>query len=280
MSSIAFATPNTRNTETGKPVGFRATLASEWFKLTTLRSTWILLVLAALLSIGLTAVLNWTIGLTWGDWTEGDQASFDPIMTSFSGLMFAGILGVVIGVQLVTNEYASGMIRQTLTTTPNRTRVLFAKSLVIAGFLLIPMVLITFATIWVGQLVFGAYDVPSVSLADGETFLTLMAVSVTGVLFPVFGVAFGFMLRSSAGAITTILALMFAPAMFGGLFPERIQENVLAWLPGSVIDALAMGHWDPDYAMYLDRPWAAVGVVLWLGILIGGAVWLLERRDV
>ncbi len=201
-------------------------------------------------------------------------------MTSFSGTMLSGILGIVIGVQLVTNEYASGMIRQTMTTTPNRTRVLLAKASVIAGFLVIPIVLITFGTVWVGQLVFGAYDVPTASVLERENFLTLLAISVSGVFYPVFGVALGFILRSAAGAITTILALMFVPSMFGTLFPQRIQENVLAWLPGNVIDALVMGHWFENEPMYLDQPVAAVGVVAWLVIVIGGAAWLLERRDV
>lgn len=280
MSSVAIDTSPGRATGAASPAGFRATFASEWFKLTTLRSTWILLALAAVLSIGLTALLNWTIGWSWSEWTAADQASLDPIMTSFSGTMLSGILGIVIGVQLVTNEYASGMIRQTMTTTPNRTRVLLAKALVIVGFLVIPIVLITFGTVWVGQLVFGAYDVPTASVLERENFLTLLAISVSGVFYPVFGVALGFVLRSAAGAITTILALMFVPSMFGTLFPQRIQENVIAWLPGNVIDALVMGHWFENEPMYLDQPVAAVGVVAWLVIVIGGAAWLLERRDV
>lgn len=259
---------------------FRATFASEWAKLVGLRATWILLAMAAILSIGVTALLTWAIGWSWNEWTEADKAVFDPVMTSFAGLLFAGILGIVISVNLVTKEYASGMIRLTMQVTPNRTRVLLAKIAAVTLFLLVPMVVITFATIQAGQWVLGAYDVPTSSVFEGETFWMLLATGVSGLFYPIMAVAIAFILRTSAATITTLLVVMFLPALFGGAFPRTIQENVLAWLPGSAIDALTMGHLDPDYPMYLDKPYAAVAVVAWMVGLLVLSSRILNRRDV
>ena len=56
MSSITATT--THDTTPATPtIPFTSTLASEWTKLVTVRSTWITLALAAVLSIGATALI-------------------------------------------------------------------------------------------------------------------------------------------------------------------------------------------------------------------------------
>lgn len=259
---------------------FRATLMSEWAKLVGMRSTWVLLLLAALLSVVMTSLLAWATGWSWNEWTEADKAVFDPLMTSFVGLLFGGILGVVIAVRVVASEYTSGMIRLTMQVTPNRTQVLFAKMLVVGMFLVVPLVLITFATIQSGQLILGSYDVPTVAVFERETFRTVLLTGLSGVLFPMMAVPVAFIFRSSAASITTLLAMMVMPALFGGMFPRTVQENILAWLPGPAMDAWTIGHLDPDYAMYLDRPLAVVATAGWLIGLTVLSARLIDRRDV
>src|SRR5690606_16874587 len=108
-------------------VPFTATLRSEWTKLMTVRTTYVMLALSAVLSLGATALLCWAVGWSWGEWSEADRAAFDPIMSAFGGLILTTVLFVALGVHFVTSEYASGMVRLTLTTTPRRGRVLLAK---------------------------------------------------------------------------------------------------------------------------------------------------------
>jgi ABC-2 type transport system permease protein len=280
MSSIAIRGRIQRSVRGATMTPFRATFSSEWAKLVGLRSTWVLLAFAAVLSVGMTSLLAWAGGWSWDEWTEADKAAFDPLMTSFVGLLFGGVLGVVIAVRQVTNEYSSGMIRLTMQVTPDRRRVLLAKMLSVVAFLAIPMVAITFATILAGQAVLGAYDVPTVEVFSGSTFWTVLGTGVSGVFYPLIAVPLAFMLRSTASSVTALLLLMVFPAMFGGMFPRAIQERVLAWLPGPAVDAVTIGHLDPGYAMYLDWPWAALAIIGWLVGLTLLASRMLNRRDV
>lgn len=277
MAAIPASKPARNAGEPLKP--FLRIVNSEWTKLVTHRSSHILLIVSAIISIGITALLMWGIGVSWDQMSAADRAAFQPLDTSLIGVFFAGILSLVIAAGVVTNEYSSGMIRQTFTVTPNRKLVIFAKMAVVTGYLLIPVTLITFSTVQVGQMVFAAYDIPT-AIVFGSDFGILFWISVSGIFYPILTVGVAFLLRSSASTIAIVMLTMFFPAMFGGMFPRSIQENVLAFLPGNAVDALVFGSRNPDYAQYLDKPLAAVVTAMWLVGVTGAAIWQVNRRDV
>jgi ABC-2 type transport system permease protein len=132
---------------------------------------------------------------------------------------------------------------------------------------------------WVGSPVFAAYDVPTASLSDSDTLRAIAGLTITTPVFPIIGVAVAFMLRSAAGAITAVLALLFLPSMFGGLLPSRWQEDVLAWLPGPLADSISIGFLSEDSPMTKSVWEASIGLVVWLALFLGVAWTLLNRRD-
>jgi ABC-2 type transport system permease protein len=132
----------------------------------------------------------------------------------------------------------------------------------------------------VGQAVLGSYDVPTASLSQGDARQAVIAAILTSPLWPLLGMALGAILRSTASAITSVMALLFAPAMFGGLLPDWWQENFLAYLPGSAGDSLLQSNPDSDSLTYLDPPVAIAVILVWLTLFIGTAVVLMKRRDV
>ena len=280
MSSIA-ATTTGDSAQSNSTVPFTATLASEWTKLVTMRSTWITLALAAILSIGVTALFSWVTGWTWDDLTAADQANFNPIELSFIGGAFSGILLAVLGVSIVTSEYGSGMMRLTMSVTPNRGRIVRAKALIIAMVAIVAGLMISVANFLVAQAIFDAYDLTTASLGDADAFRAIVVGAVvTGPVFPLLGVAIAFIFRSTALAITTVLALIFAPSFFGGLLPRRWQEDVLAWLPGQAADSFAVGHLYPDDPLYLDSTVGLIVAAVWtVGSLMAATI-VLNRRDV
>jgi ABC-2 type transport system permease protein len=140
--------------------------------------------------------------------------------------------------------------------------------------------IIFIATFQAGQMVFAAYDLPTASLTDADARRAMIGLVATAPVFPIIGVVAAFVLRSAAGAITLVLALLFVPGMFGALLPRRWQEDVLAYLPGSLADSVAMHHLDADNPLYADPTLAAVLLVVWIVVLIGGTWYLLNRRDV
>ena len=280
MQAVSQNAVASRSTPTNlPPVGFGATLRSEWSKFTSARMTWISLALALVLSVGLTMLLSWAVGFSFDDWNEADRATFDPITLSMSGLLVSGIIFVVLGVNLVASEYSSGMIRQTIATTPKRGRVLMAKVIVVGAVALVAGLVVNTAVILAGNLVFGAYDMPTASLSDGDTLRAIFGLTITTPVFPILGVAVAFLLRSAAGAITAVLALLFLPSMFGPLLPRRWQEDVLGWLPGPLTDSVSIGFLDPDGAM-MKNAWVAGGaLIIWLALFLGAAWWFLTNRD-
>lgn len=277
MAAIPASKPARNQGEPFKP--FMNVVQSEWTKLITHRNSHILLLVSAILAVSITALLMWGIGISWDQMTDADRAAFLPLETSMVGLFFSGILSLVIAAGVVTNEYSSGMIRQTMTVTSDRKLVVLAKMAVVSAYLLIPTLIITFATVQVGQMVFSAYDIPTADVF-GSDFRMLFWMGLSGVIYPILTVGVGFLMRSAASTIAIVMLTMFFPAMFGGMLPRSIQENVLAFLPGNAIDAWVMGHLHEEYAQYLDRPLAAVVTIVWVILIAGLAIWNLNRRDV
>lgn len=268
---------NTYAMSSGGP-GFAATLASEWTKVRALRSTYIMMVLSVVLSIGLTALISLAFGSSFDDLSAQQQADFEPVSFSFIGMLISGIIFIVFGALFVTSEYSSGMIRLTLTVTPRRGRVWFAKVLIVTAVTLVVGAVIALGCFLAAQAVFASYDLPTASLGDPDVQRAMIAVILTGPLFPIIAASLGILLRSTAGTITIALALVFLPAMFGGLLPEWWQENILSLLPGNASDSLALSHLQ-DSAMYLGVGPALVVLAAWLVIFIGGAYYVLNKRD-
>ena len=100
----------------------RSLLAAEVLKLRTTRTTWVLLLVGALLA-GVTAA-----ALVGSGSLEDDRA-----LALAQGASFAAFLALVLGALLVTSEYRHGTITTTFLGEPRRGRVLAAKLVVAAA---------------------------------------------------------------------------------------------------------------------------------------------------
>ena len=191
---------------------------------------------------------------------------------------FVSLLGVF-GVMTVSGEYANGMVRQSMIATPRRTRVLWSKVLLVFGITTVLGLATVTGMFLVGQAVLGAYGLPTTSLEDPDALRLVIGLGAATPLFPVIGLALGFILRSTAGAITAALALLWLPLVFNDMLPAWAQENILTLLPGQAVDSFTIAH-------AVDVPTNSpplVGVVLvigWLTLFLGSAQLLLRRRDV
>lgn len=257
---------------------FSVTVRSEWAKLASLRGTTFKLALAFLLSVGLTALLALIIGATWDDASAAARAEHDPTAISLFGSIFSMIVFAVLGATAVTSEYASGMIRLTLTATPRRGRVLAAKAAVVAGTTLVAGLVTAVVSFLVAQAVLASYGVPSVALGDGGALRTVLGDGVLTPVLPLIAVALGFALRSTAGAVTSVLAIVFLPGILGGVLPSWWRDNVLGYLPGAAAEAISSGHLESSTAT-LAPGLAALVLAGWLVVFLGGAWAVLERRD-
>jgi ABC-type transport system involved in multi-copper enzyme maturation permease subunit len=264
-----------------KAPGLISALASEWVKLRSVRATYIETALAILLALGLSGLISLAIGSNFSDLSPQDQADFDPLNAAFFGGGLASIVLIVMGVQFVSSEYTSGMIRLSMATTPKRSRVLLAKMIMITIVTLAIGLVLSVGTFLVSQTVLGRYDgVPTISLSDRDAQVAILSMWLITPLWPLLGAALGAILRSTASAITTTLGLLFVPGIFGGLLPSWWQEHLLAYLPSNAGDAILMANSKTDSLTRLDWPIAIVTVLVWLAVFYGVAYLLLRRRDV
>ena len=261
-----------------RPTRFTDTLASEWVKLTTLRSTYLTLGFGVVLSIAMTAVVCLAVGSTFDSWSPARQAEFLPILMSMSGNVVLLIASAVFGVLIVAGEYSSGMVRLTLAATPKRGRVLLAKLVLVSGITMVLGVFTVVAMFLVGQAVLAAYGIPVADLGDADARRLVFGLGAATPLFPIIGFALGIIFRSTAAAITAVMGMLWLPQVFGEVLPEWAGEHVLSLFPQSGADSISVAHL-AESPTYSDPAVGAVIVVAWLVGFIGAAYLTLRRRD-
>ena len=268
-----------KQSQRGAAPGMLSQMRAEWTKLRSARALYVQIGLAIVLGIGLSALICLAVASSWSKMSPADQADFHSVLISLSGTGFADIVLVVTGVTLVSSEYTSGMVRLTMTVTPNRLRVFFAKVIVVTLVIWAISIVFVLGAFLAGQTVLSTHaGVPTASLGDSDAQRAIIATWLTTPVFPLIGAALGAILRSTASAITTTLALVFIPAIFGGFLPDSWQKHVLAYLPTNAGDALQRA--DHNYLTYISPEAAIITLIAWLAAFFIAASLFLQRRDV
>ena len=256
---------------------FSATLRSEWTKITSLRSTKVMVSLGVILGIALTVVLAIVVGETHDKWDPADRAAFEPIGASLIGGVVCWFLFLVLGVKAATAEYGSGMIRLTLTATPQRWRVLAAKAVVLAAITVVAALVVNLAMFLTAQPILSSYGVESTSLWETGVLRAVLGNAALAPVFPLIALALGFLLRGTAAAIVTVFGFILAPPFLGELLPKWFRD-ALRYLPGDAADSISIGHLE-GAADGLSPGIASLVVAAWLAAFLGAAWLAFERRD-
>lgn len=276
MTAIA-STP--RAVANARP-GFGATLLAEWTKLRSVRSTWIIVGLAIILSIGTSALVSVVIGSTVNDWSDLGDGLDSPLQSSLTGMPFRIILLVVLGVTTVTSEYSSRSIQTAFTVTPNRVRVLAAKALLVAALGMTVGVITVFGMFTVSQAIFGSYGLETASITDaGAARFLLVYALVQAAVYTLIPFSIAWLLRRTAAAITVSFGFLLLPFNLAPVVPTWVQTNVLRYGPDVATDSLA-GFTYSSAATHLSQAPAIAVVVIWLAGLLAAAAFVVNRRDV
>lgn len=278
--SVGRATARAVREPAPQRVTFRGVLVSEWIKLRSVRSsTWTLLATGGtMLLVGaLAAALNG--GLLTAPEGEGEAPGLgDPTGTVLSGSMIAALIIGVLGVMLITSEYATGLIRTTMTLVPKRLNVLWAKVTVLTAVTLPVMVVASLATFFVGQGLLGAGDSATASLGDDGVLRAVLGTGVYLTGIAVMGLAAGTLLRSTASAISALVGLLFLLPVLGTfLLPASWQDDVLPYLPSNAASAFTSVNPTPDL---LSTGTGALVFAAWVVVPVVGAAVALKRRPV
>ncbi|MEV5574724.1 ABC transporter permease subunit [Spirillospora sp. NPDC052269] len=263
--------PGTR----GRPATFADAVASEWIKILTVRSTFWTLLAGLVVTIGLSGLLALVFVSAYDNLTPHDKLQFDPTAYGLVGIQFGMVAFGVLGVLVITGEYATGMIRTSLTAVPRRARLFAAKALVLGVVVLIVGEIVSFAAYFLSQLIFadknlneglGAHGVLR-AVIGGGLFLTLIAL---------FALAFGALLRHTAGAVTTVLGLLFVLPIVASFLPGTFGETVRKLMPSAAGGAVMGTRPSRD----LLSPWTGLGLfALYTAVLLIVALVLFQKRD-
>ena len=251
---------------------------AEWLKLRTLVSTWI----TSAITIAIMVLFG--AGLAVGYAGSPERADVAKDMIS-SGSTLGMIVVAVLGALVVTGEYASGQIRSSVVAVPHRGRLFAAKALVVAAFsfiLGVTSVLLSYAVSY--PFMKGHAG----SLTNTHYLGLFWGTGLSFMVIALMAMGLGYLTRSTAGAITVVVSLLFVVTIPLQLLAGRWQwaVKVLGLLPNTVADAVAdpfslSHHWGQAGTGTFLQHWQAIAVfAAWALVPMVIAGVLFTRRDV
>ena len=256
----------------------RGALHAEWTKLRTAGGTgWLLL-----------GVVASTIAVSAG----ADRAvrcvppgcPGDTTRLSLVGIDLGQAVVAVLAVLVISGEYATGMIRLTLTAVPRRSAVLAAKAAVLGG-----VVLVTGAVAMSGSLLAGRLILPGngftpangyspLSLADGPTLRATAGSVLYLVLIALLSLGVATAVRDAAAAIGVVLGLLYLfPVLIHAITDPHWQKHLQRIAPMNAGLAIQATTGLRDMPI---GPWAGLGVLAaWAAAALLAGWVILRVRD-
>ncbi|MFE6971625.1 ABC transporter permease subunit [Isoptericola sp. NPDC057653] len=270
-------------------VTFGRVLRGEWIKFRTLRSTVWTVVVTAVVMVGLALMMAAIMRVAAQTPEMSEGMSQDPGLQAIGltgttivtfGYSFGALAVGVLATLIVTSEYSTGTVRSTFAAVPRRLPVLWAKLVVI--------VLTTAVVVTVALAIAYFSTAPlledagmSVDLSDGEQVRALAGCVLYLATVAAFSLAVGTLMRHSAGAIFTIVAIFFVVPL---IFNIVVQASDAAWtdwvnkLLPSVAGERVISRGAPTDVL-LD-PWVGYAVLAgYTVVLLVAAAITLRRRD-
>ncbi len=270
-------------------VSFWRVLRAEWIKFRTLRSTVWTAVVTAVVMVGFALMMAAIMRASTGNPEMQEGMSQDPGLQAMGmtgttvitlGYSFGQLAIAVLAALVVTNEYSTGMVRSTFAAVPQRLPALWAK-----------LVVIVVATVVIISLALGvAYLVTmpllddagmAVDLGDAEQVRALLGCVLYLATVAAFSLAVGTLMRHTAGAIFTLVALFFVLPI---IFSIVVAATDAAWtdqvnklLPSVAGERIIATGPTPETLL---EPWTGYGVLAayTVALLVGAAV-AIRRRD-
>ena len=254
---------------------FGDVVRSEWTKIWTVRSTPFALLVAAVLGIGLGAAISAAASNHYAAADLAERIRWDPTTISLTGLAIAQLAIVVLGILVVTSEYSTGMIRTSLTAVPRRGRLLVAKAGIYAAVVLVVGEALGFVSFLVGQAIITG-RAPDATFGDPGVLRAVVGAGLYLTALGLLGVAVGALLRHSAAAIASVVALLFVLPGIVQALPDSWRDPITEYWPTQAGSQVLLVHHDA----HTLAPWAGFGLMcLFVAAVFAVAYVLLERRD-
>jgi ABC-type transport system involved in multi-copper enzyme maturation permease subunit len=190
-------------------------IRSEWTKLRSVRSTWIMAASTIFAGAALSVLgVSDDLDILPSDLPDG----WDPTAISLKGFLFAQLLVGMLGAISITSEYSTGMIGSSLSVVPSRSHLLAAKMAVVALVALGTSLATTVVSFSAVQAILSNAGLPAASVGDPGVARALLGGSLFLMLVALVGLTVGVLTRSTTGSLATLIgATLLTPAIAPGL---------------------------------------------------------------
>ena len=257
-----------------RPYNYMDAVRSEWTKFRSVRSTYWTFLVAALLGIGLSALI---CAISASHYQTDPQVRFgwNPTDRSIRSLELAQLAFAVLGVLVVTSEYSTGMIRTSLAAVPKRTRMMTAKLVVFGLTALVIGEAIAFAAFSLGQaLIYG--QAPSASLHQHLVLRVVIGAGLYLTLIGIMGGAFAIILRHAAAGIAVVVAMLFIVPGIVFALPSSWSQPIEKYWPTNAGQRVTFLKQDP----HTLAAWTGFAeMAAFVAVVLVIALYVLERRD-
>jgi hypothetical protein len=247
---------------------------SEWTKLRTQPSAIWSLLCAVILTIGFGILYSL---LREARPPHGTAAirSFDPASVSLSGIQLAQIAVGVLGVLLITSEYATGLIRTTFAAVPRRLPVLWGKVTMLVATVTAVSLPAVLAAFLAGQSILSRQHL-SVPLSEPGVVRAVIGSTLYLAVIGLIGLGLGAIIRNAAGGIAVLFGLLYGLPLAAGFLPGSLAADVTKYLPASAGQVVTAVRPDPT----MLQTWTGFGVLCcYAAVLLVIAAARMRRGD-
>lgn len=261
------------------PVRFRDLFASEWIKPFAQRSTYVMLGLALLISIGGSWLASGGVHLV----SASARADYDRVSGSFKEGTFAllAIGAGVLGALSMVGEFSSGLIRTTFIAVPDRRRIVLAKAAVLASVTSAAGLVAAVASFVTAQSILEPEQL-GISFANPHV---LQAFTASVLVIPISALIGMFI-----GALIRVPVASFFAVFVARLLADALPGNSGNHLLAAISDAMPRNAWfglvSQHTAFDNDGPFPPGALQCWVALLAWPLLALLltalvvRRRDV
>jgi hypothetical protein len=255
---------------------FRRSIRAELTKFRSLRANRAALLTALVAVVGIGIAVSAATANGWDTSSAADHASFDPVAVGLTGGALGQLIVGVLGVLVITGEFASGTIGFTYAAVPDRRIVLASKAVVVTAVTFVVSLVGSVAAFLASQHILAekhldtSFSSPGVARAvvGGALYLTIAAL---------LGLGIGSIIRHSAAAIAALVCVLLVLPSIVGLLPGSLAHDIGRYLPtnaGAAVIKVNPDSWDM-------APWSGLALfaAYALAALVAGGL-MLRRRDV
>ncbi|MBZ2174269.1 hypothetical protein K8M07_03305 [Schnuerera sp. xch1] len=260
-----------------KKASFGKLIQSEYQKIFFLKFSKIFIGCLIIISLLMGLIFSLTTNVTQGK-AITELSPMNIISANMLGIDVATIMLIIFTGMSISKEFSTKLVHVSLAVTPNRQKFFFGKFIIYLILSLLVSIIVTLLTCAAAELVLITNGLPTVSFFDPMFRQFVFGSMYMPVFYCLLTVAATFIFRSSGGAITFSLTIMFIPGLIS-MFSDTIQRLIIPILPVSALHSIS-GVAEKESFELLGISTSILLLLVWIVITSLIGIFQFERKDV